>query len=234
MGALCIGIIGAGGKTTALRALARRAGEKRSVLLTTTTHIFPVSPPESAALLIDPAREELRAALARPGVVCAGSRAEEGKLAALPAPLLACGREAAGAVLYEGDGSRRRPLKLHRPGEPVLLPGTDLCLVVAGLSALGRPVGEAVHRYDRNPAWAARPETPVDAGAVLACVEETARSSGLPPERLRVLLNQADTLARPALGEELAGRLRAMGLDCRAASLARDAGFLWDWLAPGE
>ena len=232
MGTRRIGIIGAGGKTTALRLLAGRAGAGFSTLLTTTTHIYPVPPPESRALLVDPDGGELRSALSRPGVVCAGSRGPEGKLAPLPGPVLACGLECAQLVLYEGDGSRRHPLKLHRPGEPVILPGTDLCLVVAGLSALGCPVGEAVHRYDREPAWAAWPEGLVDAGVVLACVEETARSSGLPPERLRVLLNQADTPAGREQGEELARRVRALGLDCRAGSLKRDGGFLWDWLMP--
>ena len=124
-----IGIIGAGGKTTALRRLAREAGERCSALVTTTTHIFPIRPPECRLLLVDPDRASLLAALAQPGAVCAGSSAGQGRLAPLPDSLLSLGLAAARLTLYEGDGSRGLPLKLHAPFEPVLLPGTDLCPV---------------------------------------------------------------------------------------------------------
>ena len=63
-------IIGAGGKTTALLALARALSDRR-VLLTTSTHIYPVAPPDSRALLIDPDADALLDALAAPGIVCA-------------------------------------------------------------------------------------------------------------------------------------------------------------------
>ena len=230
-----IAAIGAGGKTTALRRLAAQAaGKGCAVLFTTTTHIRPIAPPECRQLLIDPEEEALLSALARPGVVCAGRWAGDGRLSALPGPLLDQAVQRAQLVLYEGDGSRGLPLKLHRPDEPVVLPQTDLCLITAGLSALGQPVGRAVHRYGRNPDWAARPEGPVGPDELLDCIWETADASGLPLDRLRVLLNQADSLCRPGRGEELAERVRAQGLDCRAASLERDAGFLWNWLVPLE
>ena len=225
-----IGIIGAGGKTTALRRLAREAGERCSTLVTTTTHIFPIRPPECRLLLVDPDRASLLAALAQPGAVCAGSSAGQGRLAPLPDSLLSLGLAAARLTLYEGDGSRGLPLKLHAPFEPVLLPGTDLCLIVAGLSALGRPVGEAVHRFALRPEWAAHPETPVGPEELLFCALEAASSSGLPPGRLRVFLNQADTPEGARSGTELARRVQARGLRCRAGSLNRLSGSLWSWL----
>ena len=43
-----ISIIGAGGKTTALLTLAQALSDRR-VLLTTSTHIYPVAPPDSRA-----------------------------------------------------------------------------------------------------------------------------------------------------------------------------------------
>ena len=72
-----LAVIGAGGKTTALRALARSLSGRR-VLLTTTTHIQPIAPPETRALLIDPDEAALRDALAAPGAVCAGAAASAG------------------------------------------------------------------------------------------------------------------------------------------------------------
>ena len=53
MSPFVIAAVGAGGKTTALLHLAR-ALSHRAVLLTTTTHMFPVSPPLCRSLLLDP------------------------------------------------------------------------------------------------------------------------------------------------------------------------------------
>ena len=220
-----IAVIGSGGKTTALTALGKMFPRK-SVLLTTTTHILPVS---QVPLLIDPSREALLDALSRPGVVCAGTGAESGKLSALSPALLAEAVRTADLTVCECDGSRHLPLKLHRPDEPVLPPHVDRCLLVAGLSALGHPVSQAVHRYDRNPTWALSPNTGVGVEEFLCCVEETAAASRLPRETLRILLNQEDT-APPEAVEELLHRLRNRGFLCTAASLRRDASFLNHWI----
>ena len=226
-----LAVIGAGGKTTALRALARSLSGRR-VLLTTTTHIQPIAPPETHALLIDPDEAALQDALAAPGAVCAGSAAG-GKLGALAPGLFRAAAQAAEVTLCEADGAHHRPLKLHRPDEPVVPPGTARCLIVAGLSAWGRPVSEAVHRYDRRPDWAHDPQRPVGAAEVLYCVREAARASGLPQDRLRVWLNQADTAALQAQAAPVARILSAEGLDCRAGSLRSEANGFARWFLSG-
>ena len=129
-----VAAIGAGGKTTALGRLAVAHRQQR-VLLTTTTRIRPYPDTVCDRLLIDPSPQELAEALAQPGVTCAGCTSQEGKLRALSPELLELGCEKAQLVLYEADGAKMLPLKLHRSFEPVMLPHTDLCLVVAGLSA---------------------------------------------------------------------------------------------------
>ena len=121
----CIAIIGSGGKTTAMLTLAKACPSQR-VLVTTTTHIYPVSPPESRELLVNPDPEQLQAALSRPGIVCAGMAAKEGKLSGLPEDLFSQGRSWADLTLCEADGSRQHPLKLHKEGEPVIPAGCDL------------------------------------------------------------------------------------------------------------
>ncbi len=51
------------------------------------------------------------------------------------------------SLLIEADGSRQRPLKAPAPYEPVIPSWVDGVVVVAGLSGLGQPLGEAVvHR----------------------------------------------------------------------------------------
>ncbi len=215
-----IAIIGAGGKTTALEALARQAVGSR--LMTTTTHIFP--PPGS---LIDPTEEELRSALEKPGIVCAGTASKAGKITILPGPVLTAGLQAADWVIYEADGANRHPLKLHNASEPVILPGTTHLLIVAGLSALGRPVGEAIHRFGQNPAW--QPEDLTGEETLLFCIQEALETARFPKERTSILLNQADTVS-PEASERITQKLRTQGLKARSGSLQRDASFLLDWM----
>ena len=222
-------IIGAGGKTTALLALARALSDRR-VLLTTSTHIYPVAPPDSRALLIDPDADALLDALAAPGIVCAGRAASDGKLGALAPGLFRQAVRAADVTLCEADGAHRLPLKLHRADEPVVPLESDLCLIVAGLSAWGQPVCKSVHRYDRNPDWARDPQRRVGAAEILHCVREAADACRLPRQRLRVLLNQADTPALQAQAAPLARILTAEGLDCRVGSLQNEPAVLINWI----
>ena len=126
-----ISIVGAGGKTTALRVLARALASRR-VLVTTTTHMFPVLPPDCRTVLTNPATDALLTQLRLSGAVCAGRQAEAGKLCALSPALLTQAAVAADIVLCEADGAHCLPLKLHRADEPVLVPQTDLCLDCSG------------------------------------------------------------------------------------------------------
>ena len=152
-----IAIIGGGGKTTSMCAVAKHL-EKSSVHMTTTTHIFPVYPPESRVLLLDPSKRQLLDALSQPGIVCAGVPDKQSKirrLCSFSPDLLSCAADCADWVIYEADRANRRPLKLHQTTEPVIPKNTGLCLIVVGLSALGRPVSETIHRYHLNPLSAA-------------------------------------------------------------------------------
>lgn len=221
----CIAIIGSGGKTTAMLTLAKACPSQR-VLVTTTTHIYPMT--ESRELLVNPEPEQLKAALYRPGIVCAGMAGKEGKLSGLPEDLFSLGRSWADITLCEADGSRQHPLKLHKEGEPVIPARCDLCLIVLGLSALEQPISQAVHRWQLCPAWTE--ETPVSAEVLLFCAREALQSSGLPPKSCLVLLNQAEGPSQLAAAWEVARTLEAEGLSCRIGSLKEDASFLAPWV----
>lgn len=225
----CIAIIGGGGKTTAMLTLARALSGQR-VLVTTTTHIYPVSPPVSRELLVNPEAQELRRALSLPGIVCAGTRAGEGKFSGLAPELLDKAIGWADWTICEADGARRLPLKLHRETEPVIPPRTERCLVVLGMSALGYPVAQRVHRYDLCREWAASPETPVDGDVLCRCAWDAVRAGGLPLERYRILLNQAETPQTIAAGTLAAIRLTREGLDCRVGSLWKDPEAIVPWV----
>lgn len=213
-----VAVIGAGGKTTTL---ARLAGLHRAarVLLTTTTHIFPFAPPVCDRLCIAPSEQELAQALAQPGVVCAGVPAKNGKLTGLSDAVLQVAERCADWIFYEADGAKRLPLKLHADTEPVILPDTMRCFVVAGLSAWGKPIGEAVHRYHLREDWAAQPGRLVDGAVIADCVRDAVRACGLPRERLTVLLNQADVLENRQVVQPVVAALSAEGLRCVVCSL---------------
>ena len=134
-------VIGSGGKTSLLAALAREL--PGTVVLTTTTHILPF---EGVPLVTSTDPGAVAEALAASRVVCVGSRAEKnGKLVApeLGIDTLA---DLADHVLVEADGARRLPLKAHAAWEPVIPACSGRTIVVFGASGLGRPVRDVVHR----------------------------------------------------------------------------------------
>ena len=129
-------VIGSGGKTSLIAALARELSG--TVVLTTTTHILPFP---DMPLVTSADADDVRAALAGSRVACVGSRAEKnGKLVA---PLL--GIDAL-ASLADYVGARRLPLKAHAPWEPVVPACSGRTILVLGASGLGHPVREKVHR----------------------------------------------------------------------------------------
>lgn len=132
-------VIGSGGKTTLLRRLA--ATLPGTVLLTTSTHIFPFP---DIPLLEAPQKQALQVAFRDYRVLCAGVP-EAGKLTGLPYDLSGI----ADYVLVEADGSHRLPLKAHESWEPVIPPETGRTVLVAGLSGLLQPISQVCHRPGR-------------------------------------------------------------------------------------
>ncbi|MFO7655184.1 MAG: selenium cofactor biosynthesis protein YqeC [Candidatus Krumholzibacteriia bacterium] len=54
-------------------------------------------------------------------------------------------------VICEADGAGKRPLKIHREGEPLWPRRTSLAVAVLGTGGLGRPAGRVLHRLGRVP-----------------------------------------------------------------------------------
>ncbi len=226
-----IAVIGAGGKTTAMEKLAHHF-RQRSVLVTTTTHIMPMTEESCDCCLIDPQCSALENALTSPGIVCAGAAAGDGKLGRLPAEALSACIAAADIVLYEADGSRRLPLKLHRDNEPVLLPETTHVIVFAGLSALGKPVAGVIHRYELDPAWSQAADRLVDAKIFKHCVLETVShvDANMP---VLIFLNQEDCCRDRQQLQEIVNGLQQRGFPVESGSLQISAEKLCEWLVEG-
>ena len=153
-------MIGGGGKTTAMYTLAQELAAKGTVICTTTTHILP---PEHLPVLNSASETEVSAALSAHRCICLGTPAEKGKLTTPMLPIETLAAQA-DYVLVEADGSKRLPFKAHLSHEPVIPACADLTVLLAGASGFGRPIREAVHRWERFcQLTGASPEEPVTA-----------------------------------------------------------------------
>lgn len=144
-----ISFVGAGGKTSCILELADDwAARGKSVLITTTVHM------EEPKILgrigwIDQPAENIRKALETPGVVIAGSGSETPqKIRGLSEEVYIQAASKAQAVLAEADGSRKFPVKVPGKNEPVIREDTTHILILAGASALGRPLDQVCHRLE--------------------------------------------------------------------------------------
>ncbi len=135
-------IIGGGGKTTLMYALAKEIMWRERVIVCTTTQILP---PCHVPVVAQADEEALNFWLRERWCVCAGTLLRNGKLGAPEIPM---DRLTAMApyVIAEADGSRGLPFKAHRSGEPVIPGETKLRILVVGVKGLGQPVYRAAHR----------------------------------------------------------------------------------------
>ena len=153
-----ISIVGAGGKTTTMYTLAYElAGQGKHVVTTTTTQIFTPTSNETEqliveahpSLLLDKAKASLRQ---HRHITIAGSRNERGKLLSVPlhVPALLLRQSIANVVLIEADGARHRMIKAPAEYEPVILPETNVALLLVSAQAINQPLSEEIaHRPER-------------------------------------------------------------------------------------
>lgn len=207
-----VSIVGAGGKTTLMYALAGEYARRGlRVGAGTTTHILRPAGrrPRRGRLRRRSRRAERALAGGRIAVAGTPARGAPGKLAA-PAPeTLAWLAAHTDALFLEADGSRRLPVKFPNSTEPVIPEGTGRVIAVAGLSALGRPFDEVCHR-----APLAREALGIPEGAsVTPGIIARLLLAGYGRFSPTVLLNQADTPALREQGEQAAALLRAGGIE---------------------
>ena len=180
-------VIGSGGKTSLLAALAREL--PGTVVLTTTTHILPF---EGVPLVTSADADDVRAALAGSRVVCVGSQAEKNGKLTVPELGIDALAALADYVLVEADGARRLPLKAHASWEPVVPACSRRTILLLGASGLGRPVRDAVHRPELFCELAGC--APEDAAAA----ELVARAANTEALADVALVNQADVAPEAA------------------------------------
>lgn len=201
-----VSLVGGGGKTTLLYAMAAHcASQGWKVLVTTTTHIL--CPADGTLAQTD---AQLQALWARGSYAVVGTPAPGGKLTAPAADQVAAWMDQADGVFIEADGAKHLPCKAPAAQEPVLLSQSDIVLGVAGLSALGQPLHKVCFRLEQACALLqAEPETlltPELLAQLLASPRGGRKQVG---DRLFYgVLNQADSAHRRHLGQQTLTILR--------------------------
>jgi len=212
-----VSLVGAGGKTTLMYALAREAAAQGlRVIVTTTTRILP-HPRLPITDCTEP--ERLKRLLAQRRVLLAGTPAEGEKITGSGeiGPLM----RAADVVLIEADGSRGLPLKAPASHEPAIPPQSSAVVAVMGADCIGRPIASACHRPELvcallgvSPQHRILPE---DAARIAA--SPLGGRKNVPPETaFRCAVNKADL--NPASALELQARLHTLGIHAAATSFS--------------
>lgn len=209
-----IALVGGGGKTTLLYALARQAVDAGTkVLVTTTTHMWP-----HPGILLANDKTEIEKGLRRKGIAMLGELAPTGKVS---------GREdaeeflaLADLVLAEADGSRGLPLKAPAEHEPVIPIWAEAVIAVAGLDCVGEPIRQACHRPEQvcrllGKAMDER-VTPQDVAAVLRSPDGGRKAVG--KRAFRSALNKADTPMRAEYGKQIQKELNGLGIPSAVTS----------------
>lgn len=212
-----ISVVGSGGKTSLLFALGRSlAQEGKRVLLTTTTHLametpadIPIYNQENGAGMKQPQPGQwFLWAISDGRGRRVGPRMEELEQAAVWFDVVLC----------EADGSRRMPLKWHANHEPCLPCCTQMIFYVVGLSGLGRPAGEILHRWEQSPY---SKDHRMEKEDVLALIHRGLEhmKANVP---VYVVLNQADDPVRREQGAWLVQQLSRLGVCAQVCAIQKE------------
>jgi probable selenium-dependent hydroxylase accessory protein YqeC len=146
--------VGAGGKSSAILAIADELLEaKKTVLAAPTTKMLVSEAEKIGPLITSEDADELRAKAKEAlsggasGVVVGGGLLSKNRVGGVEPTVVSSLAPLADVVLVEADGSRRRPIKGTAEYEPALPDAATLVVAVGNISAFGMPVDEEhVHR----------------------------------------------------------------------------------------
>jgi probable selenium-dependent hydroxylase accessory protein YqeC len=141
-----IAIVGAGGKTSLVFALAEAlSSEGKRVVTSTTTKIWQSEAGRSPAIFLFPSGEisqkKIKKGLEQYGHIFVGKRnIDTGKVMGISRGQAdeLFENSSVDYLIIEADGSKGRPLKAHADHEPVIPHSATVVIAVAGLEALGK------------------------------------------------------------------------------------------------
>jgi len=200
-------LVGAGGKTTTMFALAQELKSRgKSVLVTTTTNIFHPSTGECDEVIIDGSADTGILKRAQPGKIIGLGReiVNERKLSGIDRECIAKLHEGKrfDCILVECDGARHKPIKAPAAYEPVVPDNATKAIGVIGLDAVGNLItDDYVHRLEQFCAVVQRrPGERLDEEAVVELIMSAqGLFKGVPDGcKKYVVLNKAENTQRKA------------------------------------
>jgi molybdenum cofactor cytidylyltransferase len=151
-----VALVGGGGKTTALFALAEElSAQGKRVVITTTTRLYGTQGQQSRAWCGWDELDQLGGLLDTHGyclVTATRSTEENGKIEGITPEQVAelYARADVDGIVNEADGSRKRPFKAPAPYEPVIPSDSTHVVAIVGADVFGKPIdAEHVHRPER-------------------------------------------------------------------------------------
>jgi molybdenum cofactor cytidylyltransferase len=212
-----ISFVGAGGKTTTLFRLAgqlKAQNAKAQIWVTATTHLGVWQIPLADRHII--ARDETDPQnITADGVTLITGAIEGDRTKPVSENVLDWLRTAAKTrnipLLIEADGARQKPLKAPAAHEPPIPDFSEIVITIAGLSALGKPLGEErVHRAEIFSQFGGLGlgEAITPQAIVSALAHPQGGLKNVPQNARRIaLLNQADTPELRSIGGAMAREL---------------------------
>lgn len=215
-----ISLVGGGGKTTTMYALAEMFREEgKKVIVTTSTHLQ-TPPEEIRARNIDEVRSLWKSGqIAVIGTDCISDKKSESdgqkeekksvRKMSMPGPeFLKEVLQEADIVLIEADGAKHLPCKVPIEKEPVIIPECTDVIAVMGMDALGKPLEEVCFRKDLAVQFLdtsyGHLMTEDDLAKILSSVQGARK--GVEDRKYYIVLNKCDDEIR----KERAGKIRSL------------------------
>ena len=176
-----VAIIGSGGKTTMLWALAKERKEQ-GAFVTTSTHIMKPDKSDCDIIISTDSEKYIK----KNKIIASLDINKDNKCTGLKESCCDI------PILYEADGSKRLPAKLHNSNEPVIYKNTDIVVLAIGLSCLGKPIKDVCHRYEL---LNLNPNEIFNIKHLIMCIDDGIKSSKMPKNKIRIFLNQLDVVS---------------------------------------
>ena len=207
-----ISFIGAGGKTTTMKRIAKEFMDKDiPVIVTTTTHLFNEKEPW---FLLEPSKEKAMKILEKYKMVWLGNYDKKGKIGMPDKNFLDEMMALGYPVLIEADGARRLPCKAPGENEPVYIDETTCVINVYGVDSIGKKIEETCFRPELVSKIVEKDISDYIKEKDIAklATDERAGRKNIADKKYNVIINKVDNTLQENIAENICKDAFDMGL----------------------